>query len=206
MLSQNAEFRDMPSSDLSLKHQKIIFAGLKLIYENGYHAASINNIVKAAGIPKGSFYYYFSTKEEFLVQTLEFFSAHRVAAYEAAFADSSYSPVSRVIRFFESFPDRLTDLERLSIKFFFKIAQELRSSHPEIAGIIDDYYAGFRRALASCIAEGQRTGEIAAGKDSAELASFLFFAWRGTLLNTDLSDDTGPIKLFCKIVERDILT
>lgn len=46
--------------------QRILEAGIKLIDENGFKSTSINDIVEAIGVTKGTFYYYFASKEELL--------------------------------------------------------------------------------------------------------------------------------------------
>lgn len=46
--------------------QRIMEAGIKLIDENGFKSTSINDIVEAIGVTKGTFYYYFASKEELL--------------------------------------------------------------------------------------------------------------------------------------------
>lgn len=48
----------------------IIQKGMNILLETGYYAASIQNIVKAAGIPKGSFYYYFESKDMFCLEII----------------------------------------------------------------------------------------------------------------------------------------
>jgi AcrR family transcriptional regulator len=46
--------------------QRILEAGIQLIDENGFKSTSINDIVEAIGVTKGTFYYYFASKEELL--------------------------------------------------------------------------------------------------------------------------------------------
>jgi len=48
------------------KKMNIINAGFKVFAEHGYVKASVEEIVKAAGISKGSLFYYFESKKNFL--------------------------------------------------------------------------------------------------------------------------------------------
>src|SRR5438132_4961652 len=43
----------------------LVDAGLHLMLEKGYHHMGIQDVLQAAGVPKGSFYYYFPSKEAF---------------------------------------------------------------------------------------------------------------------------------------------
>ncbi|OAA31529.1 hypothetical protein AT15_05500 [Kosmotoga arenicorallina S304] len=55
------------------KRERIIKSALDLFASNPYHAVSVNRLVKAAGIPKGSFYQYFQDKKDlfhYLIQLI----------------------------------------------------------------------------------------------------------------------------------------
>ena len=60
------------------KKDRILDAGIKVMYLNGYNGTGVKDIVNAAGIPKGSFYNYFDSKEAFAL-----------AALDAMFVDTS---------------------------------------------------------------------------------------------------------------------
>lgn len=54
------------------KKLKLIDKGLTLFAEKGYHATSIQEIAKEAGISKGAFYLYFQSKEDFIVRSIDY--------------------------------------------------------------------------------------------------------------------------------------
>jgi len=43
---------------------RILAAATELIHQRGYKATGVAEIVAASGVPKGSFYFYFASKEE----------------------------------------------------------------------------------------------------------------------------------------------
>lgn len=45
---------------------RIVSAAWKLFYEKGYNKTTVDEIIELSGTSKGSFYYYFSTKDELL--------------------------------------------------------------------------------------------------------------------------------------------
>ncbi|CDQ38333.1 MULTISPECIES: TetR/AcrR family transcriptional regulator [Virgibacillus] len=55
------------------KKQKLIEIGMKLIAEKGYYNTSIQEIANEAGVSKGSFYIYFSSKEAFIATAIHNF-------------------------------------------------------------------------------------------------------------------------------------
>ena len=50
---------DTSSSTKATTKAVLVDAGTRLILEQGYHQTGIQDVLQAAGVPKGSFYYYF---------------------------------------------------------------------------------------------------------------------------------------------------
>jgi TetR/AcrR family transcriptional regulator, transcriptional repressor for nem operon len=50
----------------------IIRVGLEILGEKGFNSCGIDAVLKTAKIPKGSFYYYFPSKEEFGLAVLDY--------------------------------------------------------------------------------------------------------------------------------------
>ena len=59
------------SSKQEIKADFLLEKGIELLWANGYNATSVNDIVMAAGVPKGSFYFYFDSKEDFAVKAID---------------------------------------------------------------------------------------------------------------------------------------
>ena len=45
---------------------RIVSAAWRLFYEKGYNGTTVDDIIELSGTSKGSFYYYFNTKDELL--------------------------------------------------------------------------------------------------------------------------------------------
>ena len=60
-----------PTIKHDAKADFLLEKGTELLWSKGYNATSVNDIVKAADIPKGSFYFYFDSKEDFYVQAIK---------------------------------------------------------------------------------------------------------------------------------------
>lgn len=54
------------SKDGDVRKQELLDAALDLFYSKGYDNTSINDILEKVGISKGTFYYYFNSKDELL--------------------------------------------------------------------------------------------------------------------------------------------
>ena len=69
-LTHTATFANLPLD----KQQRVIAAAIREFAANGYQRASLNAIVKEAGIAKGSVYQYFANKEALFLYVFEQFS------------------------------------------------------------------------------------------------------------------------------------
>src|SRR5258705_9309297 len=73
---------DMSPSAKTTTKAALVDAGTQLILEQGYHHTGIQDVLQAAGVPKGSFYYYFPSKEAFGMAVIAQFAAVHFARLE----------------------------------------------------------------------------------------------------------------------------
>ncbi len=83
---------------------KLLAAGLRVFAERGYHAARVDDIVRAARTSHGTFYLYFASKEDLL----------RALAIECA---AEYEALATEIATIEGDPADFAELERLVARF-----------------------------------------------------------------------------------------
>jgi TetR/AcrR family transcriptional repressor of nem operon len=78
---------------------KLLDAALTVIRTKGYSAATVDDICRAAGLSKGSFFHYFPDKEALAVAAAEYFSAGAAALFDAAPYRDEPDPRDRVLRY-----------------------------------------------------------------------------------------------------------
>lgn len=54
----------------------LIRSGMEMFTEKGYMTSDINGILKKVGVPKGSFYYYFDSKEQFGLEIMRNYDSY----------------------------------------------------------------------------------------------------------------------------------
>jgi len=52
---------------------RLIEIGAEIIHLKGFNHTGIKEILEAAQVPKGSFYHYFESKEDFGLQVIDYF-------------------------------------------------------------------------------------------------------------------------------------
>ncbi|MFE1882886.1 TetR/AcrR family transcriptional regulator [Streptomyces diastatochromogenes] len=80
--------------------EKILGAAWSLLEARGYSALGVAEICKAAGVPKGSFYYFFESKEALALAVIDEHWAGQKRAWSAAL-DGDAEPLHRLRRLFE---------------------------------------------------------------------------------------------------------
>ena len=118
-----------PSAKTTTK-AALVDAGTRLILEQGYHQTGIQDVLQAAGVPKGSFYYYFPSKEAFGQAVIAQFAAAYLARLEQYLRDTTASPLTRLRRHDE---DLLARFERRGCRggcLIGNLSQELADQTP----------------------------------------------------------------------------
>ena len=89
------------NSSIRLDKRELILAkGSQVMTRRGYHGTGVMEIVQAAGIPKGSFYHYFASKEDFAMQALDFVYRPRLMRYAEALGNAALSPRARILAYY----------------------------------------------------------------------------------------------------------
>ena len=90
-----------PSTKHGLKADSLLEKGMELLWSKGYNATSVNDIVKLSNVPKGSFYFYFESKEDFAVKAIDKYFELQFAPLDEILKDKSISPKQRLLKLFE---------------------------------------------------------------------------------------------------------
>jgi AcrR family transcriptional regulator len=85
------------SNEFNEKRNAILNAAERLFSTKGYDKCAVNDILHVVGIAKGTFYYYFKSKEEVLDAIIDRVTEIVVARAEQAASYSEVSPVIKII-------------------------------------------------------------------------------------------------------------
>lgn len=161
------------------KREEIVAAALDQFHSRGYHAAAVKDITDAAGVPKGSFYNHFGSKEDLAVVVLERYGEGRRMP---DLADTGVPPLDRLRAHFTFLRD---DVLRhgygrgcLYGNFGAEVADHIDAVREAVGGSLDTWTA----LVAAALTEAAHTGAVRAGLDPVTTAGFLVNAWEGTLI------------------------
>lgn len=187
------------------KREQIIDIGSRLIFKQGYHGTSIKHIVDAVGMQKGSFYNYFPSKEEFIIEALEHHFEGHIIALTVELKNSTGSTVERIVELCRKTLGQYSSDEFSPFSFKIKVCAELKISHPEIEEVVNHSTLFMRDAIAECLLEGQERGETGKDINVKIIADYILYAWKGFILHADTFGNKNALAEFITVLEQRIL-
>ena len=183
----------------------LLEAGTQIFLEKGYNKAGIQEIVRAAKVPKGSFYYYFQSKEDFGLQVIDHFVQAYDATLETYLTDEALSPLSRLRKQAEFHCEQLETLQCRRGCLIGNIGQELADQSEIFRSRIAAVFSGWREQYAACLKQAQQAGEIAQHLDVEAIAEFYVSGWEGAVLQGKLTRSTVPVRRFIQLMFEQVL-
>lgn len=89
------------SKDYDERKAEILGAAQTLFHQKGYESTSINDVLVAVGIAKGTFYYYFKSKEDLLDSVAEQLAFRALEVLEKIEKDKNLNAVEKLNKMFE---------------------------------------------------------------------------------------------------------
>ena len=176
--------------------EKIIRKGAELIHAQGFNATGLQQILQAAGIPKGSFYFYFKSKEDFGLEVIDYFNAIISGIFTRYLSDKKIPPMRRLERLFEYYEAAFQKngaalgcpIGNLSLE----LADTNERLRVHLGGVIETLIG----QIESCLKEAQRDKSISAGLNTADTACFIFHSFEGAVLHMKVVKSIEPFRAF----------
>ena len=139
--------------------EKLIEESIKLFVKNGYNATTIENITKKTGTSKGTFYWYFKSKEDLLTQILERYE-HIYIDWIIAQLDVAEGDFTKKYKYFHKLATEFAYLNRNLCVVFTTLAAEFSGSRSAPERKIKGIYQKYRTFLEGLIGQGKREGHV----------------------------------------------
>jgi TetR/AcrR family transcriptional repressor of nem operon len=186
----------MPRSPNPEVRRRLLAAGLELVHARGFAASGVKDITDAAGVPKGSFYAYFPSKEAFAAAILEHYWAD-IENRLLPILDADGSAQDRITRFFHGLADEHEAGDFLLGCLVGNLSLELGGSSEPVRSELVRILGRWDAALTECVRSGQRgSGDVRRDLDAGELASRLIEAWEGAALRGKVTRSRNPYDRF----------
>jgi TetR/AcrR family transcriptional repressor of nem operon len=176
--------------------EKIVDAALYLFHTRGYNGSGVNDIVVTAGVPKGSFYNHFVSKEALGLETIaRYWSDFDIESLK----DHDVPPLVRLRRHFEHLAERFGDCGYSRGCLLGNFGSEMADANPKIREALSVILAAWTDAIAGVLREARDAGVLPADKDVDKFARFLMDAWEGCLIRGKVMKDRSALDDFFDI-------
>jgi len=165
------------------------------MHRKGFSEAGIQEVLESTGVPKGSFYYYFKSKEDFGLQVLDLYSMVMLQTLQARMAPTDMPIIDRLRGFFRDMTNHAVENEFTGCPIG-NLSQEMGSINSSFSRKLNDIFTKLESELARRIREAQLAGEINKEVDPDQVAIFLVSSWEGALLRMKLTKNSIPFDIF----------
>jgi len=142
--------KKLTDQEMNFQKQKLLERGKDMLFSYGVKKTSVDDITKAAGMAKGTFYKYFESKEEFILELLRQLHITWFHQAELYFSEHSFEPLKERVRSFI----RKCFYSQDFLSFFKyhdefeEILQSIQASlNPGFKELIDMEYTAYERLL-----------------------------------------------------------
>lgn len=183
--------RDQPDT-----RESLIRCGSAVLTEQGFSASGIDGILKQVGVPKGSFYYYFPSKEAFGQEIIAYYGRYFIRKLDRWLLDETVPPLDRLRAL-------VSDLGRGMARYDFKrgclvgnLGQEINVLPVGYRRQLSDILRQWQQRVACCLRLARDAGQLPAGTDCEGLAEFFWIGWEGAVMRARLEASARPLQRF----------
>ncbi|MCX4238561.1 TetR/AcrR family transcriptional regulator [Streptomyces ortus] len=173
--------------------RSILDAAQRIMGRKGYSAVGINEVLSEAGVPKGSFYHYFSSKDAFGEALLRRYFEEYVADMDRVFARPGQSAGERLTAYWQQWrqTQSLDDCQGKCLAV--KLGAEVSDlSEPMRLALKEGTDAVVDR-LERTITQGLEDGSVALDGDPRTTAQVLYDMWLGASVMAKIHRSPAPL-------------
>ncbi|WP_044872794.1 TetR/AcrR family transcriptional regulator [Pseudomonas sp. LFM046] len=185
--------RDYPDT-----RDALIRCGMEILTEQGFMSTGIDTVLKRVGVPKGSFYHYFASKEAFGQAVLDSYSSYFAHKLDRWFLQDEVPPLQRLENFVEDAKAGMTRFQFTRGCLVGNLGQEVAILPDSFRLELEGTLRSWQDRLARVLRTAQDAGELAAGADCDALAAFFWIGWEGAVQRARLTRDNVPLDVFIK--------
>lgn len=179
--------------------EKLIKAGLKTLHLRGFNGTAVQDITEAAGVPKGSFYNHFESKEALAIEAVQRFWENGVER-RATLADASVEPVERLRQYFRTQAQAMAKDGYRRGCMIGNFSIEMPHQSPQTRQHLAALFAQWTAAFTACIDEARQAGRLRVPLPPAAVAAFILNAWEGALLRAKVEQNCHSFEHFESVV------
>ena len=186
--------------------ERILDAAEEIMWKQGFHSTGLNEILKAVGVPKGSFYHWFESKEHFGVELLQHYIDRATDENNHALFSSEVEelPMPRLLTFLESSVGKFEEHDRCYPCLVLKLASEVTDLSEPMREVLSKGINTWLEMLAGVFDEAKLLGHISNKVNSQQEAEIVRDLWAGAIQRSTIYKSTQAMELALEFVKQRI--
>jgi TetR/AcrR family transcriptional repressor of nem operon len=180
--------------------EHILACGGRIIHHKGFSATGLHEILQAAGVPKGSFYFYFKSKEDFGLALIDHYHGVFAEQVGALLEDETLPPLERLKRFFLCFHEYFAKEGFIKGCPIGNLVQELGDVNPAFREKLNASLERLIQVVATLLQAAQDQGTLPARLSPDATARFIISAWQGALIRMKAAAGPEPLDNFLTMI------
>ena len=173
----------------------ILAVGRRLTARQGYSGVGLSELLKEAGVPKGSFYHYFPSKESYGCALLDDFVQQYRDRLHETLAHPTLNARDRFFSYFKDWQNKQTSTSAEDRCLVVKLSAEVSDLSADMSEILQRGVTTIIAHLTETLEQGVAEGSIAPLEDPGGAATAIYYQWLGASLVAGLSHSDAPLKL-----------
>lgn len=194
--------RPRGAPDASQARRDLIRAGLEHLTERGYSSVGVDEILKVAKVPKGSFYHHFHSKADFGLALIAAYDTYFAGLLDRAFLNEQHTPLERLSLFARMAEDGMARHGFRRGCLVGNLGQEMGALPDDFRGALIAVLETWQRRTAQLFREALACGELSEEHDPDTLAEAFWIGWEGAILRSKLELRPDPLHSFLKTFVR----
>lgn len=186
----------MSRRDVTTLRTRLLDSGVALLMEKGYHGAGLQELVRSVGVPKGSFYNYFESKEAFSAAVVKHYIDPFIERLEGHLQRRDVNAAGALRAYFE---ELIEETERRDFKggcLLGNLIGEIGDTNDLCQASLREAVRRYRDKLREGAARAQEEGSFRRDMDAREMADLLVNVWQGALLRAKIERSARPLYQF----------
>ncbi|MFT6533957.1 MAG: TetR/AcrR family transcriptional repressor of nem operon [Limimaricola cinnabarinus] len=164
--------------------------------EKGFSGVGLDEMLKAVGVPKGSFYHWFDSKEAFGLAVIDTYGRYFAGKLDRHFGNVELTPRQRLQAFFDDARRGMARHDFTRGCLVGNLGQEIALLPGSFRQALIDTFLDWEARTEACLRTGVEAGEFRADLDCARQAKTFWIGWEGAVLRAKLERQAAPLDAF----------
>ena len=175
---------------------------MTLLLEKGYHATGLKEILDTVKVPKGSFYTYFSSKEQYAVEVIDFY----IQPFLKQLSDHLQQEQDGLLalkRYFNELIELFRENEFKGGCLLGNLMGEIGDTSTLCQTALKEAVKSYTDLQAEALLRGQQQGTVRQDRSAQDMADLLFSCWQGAILRMKIEQSVLPLHVCCQFMLDD---